>query len=259
MDDNKILAVVDLYRRYFQKQGIAAVDFPHGKKPKSRHEILGHCLGMLDKMESFIKQDRREKTFRWLGFIQGCLWTLRCYCLRDLANHNRPEILATLCYPIKDGKILLGLKKRRIGLGCWNGFGGSVEEGENIEEAAARELKEEIGLIALPGSLEKAAVIDFYNQQKDGSFLVYRVHAYLVRQWTGEPKAGKEMAEPTWFGIDRLPFDSMMPADKEWLPPVLNGEKLIGRIEYGSAQKFLLREAELQKIFFFAEEQGQTE
>lgn len=36
------------------------------------------------------------------------------------------------------GDILLGLKKRGFGEGKWNGFGGKVEPGETIHQAAAR-------------------------------------------------------------------------------------------------------------------------
>ena len=37
------------------------------------------------------------------------------------------------------------MKKRGFGEGKWNGFGGKVEEGETILQAALRELKEECG------------------------------------------------------------------------------------------------------------------
>lgn len=34
--------------------------------------------------------------------------------------------------------VLLGMKKRGFGAGKWNGFGGKVQPGETIEEAARR-------------------------------------------------------------------------------------------------------------------------
>ena len=43
-------------------------------------------------------------------------------------------------------KVLLGMKKRGFGVGKWNGFGGKVEAGETVVEAAAREVNEECGL-----------------------------------------------------------------------------------------------------------------
>jgi hypothetical protein len=42
--------------------------------------------------------------------------------------------------------VLLGLKQRGFGTGKWNGFGGKVEKGEEIRDAAVREMKEEAGI-----------------------------------------------------------------------------------------------------------------
>ena len=91
MDTEKILKVIAIYRSYFTNKGIGIIDFSHTDKPDSSKEILAHCHGMLDRMEEFISEGRIEKTFRWLGFIQGCLWSTGQYCLDDLKNHNRPD------------------------------------------------------------------------------------------------------------------------------------------------------------------------
>ena len=45
-------------------------------------------------------------------------------------------------------QLLLGRKKRGFGEGKWNGFGGKLEPGETVEEAAVRELQEESGVTA---------------------------------------------------------------------------------------------------------------
>lgn len=63
----------------------------------------------------------------------------------------------SLVYPVrKDGRILLGHKRRGMGAGKWNGFGGKREDGETMRECAARELFEESGLIADPKALRSA-------------------------------------------------------------------------------------------------------
>jgi hypothetical protein len=46
---------------------------------------------MLDKMLEFIRENRMEKVFRWLGFVQGVLWAHGIYSLENLQNHNRPS------------------------------------------------------------------------------------------------------------------------------------------------------------------------
>ena len=46
--------------------------------------------------------------------------------------------LLTLAFVKASNQILLGFKKTGFGSGRWNGFGGKVESGETIEEAAKR-------------------------------------------------------------------------------------------------------------------------
>jgi len=52
----------------------------------------------------------------------------------------------TLLLLRSNGRILLGRKKRGFGAGKANGFGGKVEVGETIKEAAVREMQEESGV-----------------------------------------------------------------------------------------------------------------
>lgn len=46
--------------------------------------------------------------------------------------------LFTLVLVVQPSRVLLGMKKRGFGAGLWNGFGGKVQPGESIEEAARR-------------------------------------------------------------------------------------------------------------------------
>lgn len=93
MDRKKILEVIATYRKHLvEGHGASKIDYPHGEKVYYKDQILGHCLGMLDQMEGFVEQGRVDKTFRWLGFIQGCLWSQTCYTLEELKEHNRPDL-----------------------------------------------------------------------------------------------------------------------------------------------------------------------
>lgn len=50
---------------------------------------------------------------------------------------KRVDTLVLITDRVKN-QILLGMKKRGLGSGKWNGFGGKVEPNETIEEAAKR-------------------------------------------------------------------------------------------------------------------------
>lgn len=163
---------------------------------------------------------------------------------------------ATVCLPVKGWQVLLGMKTRKIGMGCWNGYGGGIEEGETIVSCAIRELKEESGLIANQSDLEKVAIVDFHNEKSDGSLFVCRVHFFLVKDWQGESveTADGAMITPTFFDYDNLPFDKMMPADKEFFPLILKGKKVMVKAHYTPYQKELIGPVEITEVEFLPED-----
>ena len=79
------------------------------------------------------------------------------------AGMNQNKKVCTLVYLLDNDRILLGLKKRGIGEGKWNGFGGKVHinEGETIVEGAIREVEEECGIIVQKSGLRYTGTIDF--------------------------------------------------------------------------------------------------
>lgn len=125
----------------------------------------------------------------------------------------------TLIFPLnhEEKKILLGWKKRGFGSGKFNGFGGKVEALESIREGAIRELHEECGLIANPDEIVQQGIIKFRQENSDR---FSEVHVFSCTSWTGEPVESEEMA-PRWFTWDEIPFDSMWPDDRIWLPKFL--------------------------------------
>lgn len=161
---------------------------------------------------------------------------------------------ATLCFLVRNRRVILAIKADKIGKGYWNGYGGGIEDGELIRKAAARELNQESEEVVVAfEDLIPAAIVDFHNTKSDGETFVCRVYVYLAYKWSGEPKETREMLNPTEFDIDNLPFENMMLADKEWLPPVLNGEKIIASAEYGPWQKELLGPVKIKRVEEFSE------
>jgi 8-oxo-dGTP diphosphatase / 2-hydroxy-dATP diphosphatase len=132
----------------------------------------------------------------------------------------------TLCLLHNDTHILLGLKKRGFATGRWNGFGGKVNEGEGVDQAALRELQEESG-IAL-SSMPKVGVLTFIM---DGESESWETHIYAVPGFAGEAIETEEM-RPQWFKHSEIPYGQMWTDDKLWLPMLLAGKKFMGTFRF---------------------------
>jgi ADP-ribose pyrophosphatase YjhB (NUDIX family) len=133
----------------------------------------------------------------------------------------------TLCYPIKEGKVLLAMKKRGFGIGKWNGPGGKCVEGETIEETCRRETKEEIG-VDLEG-LEYRGLIEFIVEEKPEWNQICSI--FIASGIIGEPQESEEM-QPAWFAIEEMPYPDMWADDPIWLPGVIAGGRVSLRIYF---------------------------
>jgi len=51
---------------------------------------LHHVQWMVSQVPNFLKEGRKEKANRWLGFIQGVLWAKKIYTIDEMKEHNRP-------------------------------------------------------------------------------------------------------------------------------------------------------------------------
>lgn len=142
--------------------------------------------------------------------------------------------LLTLCLAVKDGQVLLGMKKRGFGAGRWNGFGGKVEPGETIEEGAKREMSEECGVAIT--TMEKVGIHEFEFEKERGTIL--EVHVFRVDVWSGEPEETEEM-RPEWFAFSDIPYDTMWPDDRYWLPLFLDGKKFRTKFLFGESDSVL--------------------
>jgi hypothetical protein len=92
MTCEKLAEAIVACRNRLDEMGIAPQQYPTTELPATLTDILGHCRQMLDVMESFITADRMdpEKACRWLGFVQGCLWSCRIYTVDQLKDQNKP-------------------------------------------------------------------------------------------------------------------------------------------------------------------------
>ncbi|KAG2158049.1 NUDIX hydrolase domain-like protein [Suillus bovinus] len=142
----------------------------------------------------------------------------------------------TNAFIIQGDKILLGLKKRGFGINKYNGFGGKVEPGETLTEAAIRELKEEADIDA---PLEHAGSLLFVTNAVVWAF---QIEIFSARSYSGTPTESDEM-RPKWFSfaspatcdadaiVPPIPYEMMWDGDAHWLPLLAQGRKFVGRID----------------------------
>ena len=73
------------------------------------------------------------------------------------------------------------MKKRGFGAGKWNGYGGKLNDGESPEQAVAREIQEESGIIVPEQNLIKLGCINFYFDDKpefNQRVIIYRINSF---------------------------------------------------------------------------------
>lgn len=89
MDAADVARAGQAIREMVTKRYPAATARPHVNEPC-------HLLYMLDCIDAFMSEGRREKAMRWLGFAQGTVWALGWATIDEMKEHNRPREAATV-------------------------------------------------------------------------------------------------------------------------------------------------------------------
>ena len=136
---------------------------------------------------------------------------------------------------VRDGKVLLGIKKTGFGTGKLVCPGGKVESGETETQAAIRETEEEVGIKVK--SCEKVAQVIFRNLYYKGEPETDIMHVFISDDFEGEAATTSELT-PEWFPIDQIPYDKMWGDAKHWMPDALRRKKTDSFFRYNDQNEF---------------------
>jgi ADP-ribose pyrophosphatase YjhB (NUDIX family) len=108
----------------------------------------------------------------------------------------RPVLAASVAV-FRDGKVLLATRTKPPADRLWSLPGGKVEAGETLEEAALRELEEEVGVTARILGFNRH--VEIFGRDAKGDVTHHFVVASFIGEWlSGEPRPGPEAGAVMW-------------------------------------------------------------
>ncbi len=143
---------------------------------------------------------------------------IRCDCCGFVLYLNIAAAVAVImeCR----GKLLFGVRKREPGRGMLDLPGGFADAGESAEQAARRELREELG-IEVP---EMRYLFSFPNRYPYGGMVYDTLDLIFLVRWDQFPPvaAADDLADVVWVErgaveFDRIAFDSLRRAVRRYL------------------------------------------
>ena len=114
----------------------------------------------------------------------------------------RPVLAASVAVFRSDGRVILATRTSPPAMDVWSLPGGKVEAGETLEQAALRELSEEVAVSARIVGFNRH--VEIIHRDQDERVSHHFVVASFVADWLGgEPQTGPEAGAVMWAN----PFD----------------------------------------------------
>jgi ADP-ribose pyrophosphatase YjhB (NUDIX family) len=133
----------------------------------------------------------------------------RLMCDRGHILYVNPKLVVGVI-PERAGRILLLRRAIEPRYGAWTFPGGFMEIDETVEEAAAREAHEEVGL-----HVRVLDLIGVYSRPGPrGPGIVSIVYRGTVT--AGRPQAGREALETKWFRPSAIPWQDLAYETTRW-------------------------------------------
>lgn len=124
--------------------------------------------------------------------------SLHCGACGYAAFYN-PKPVACVVARDGAGRVLLHRRAFDPGAGRWSMPGGFVDLGESVQDAARREVREE-----LEAGVELGPLVGVYSSAADRTVVIV-----FAARLLGEPRVTAEATEVAWFAPDDLPWDEL--------------------------------------------------
>ena len=152
----------------------------------------GYCFRCGTPLVARFQEDRERPTCPACGFV----------------HYLDPKVAVAVILGNEDS-VLLGRRRIDPGAGLWSFPAGYVNRGEVLEEAAVREVLEELGI-----AVRLTGLVGVYSER--GAAVVLIVYDGAIE--AGEPTPDKhEVSEVRWFPLHQLPEDMAFPHDRRVL------------------------------------------
>jgi 8-oxo-dGTP diphosphatase len=120
-------------------------------------------------------------------------------------------------------KYLMIRHHRGINKGCINFPGGKKEPNESIKDCVIRETFEETGIkIENP---EEVGYIEFPTMN-------FYVHVFKSTEYSGSIIENEAEVDAFWIDTDKVPYEEMREADRNFLPDIISGQYVKRRFMY---------------------------
>ncbi len=158
-------------------------------------------------------------------FHKRAVWIIGEGDQGEMSHGNRREyplhpIVGVGAVIIEGGRLLLIKRLHEPGAGQWTIPGGKVELGENLEDAAKREILEECGIDI---NIQKLAGIVERVVRDDQNRIRYHyiIVDYLAQYLNGTLKAGSDVADAAWIPLGEMDAYELTPGLQEFLNTVI--------------------------------------
>lgn len=127
-------------------------------------------------------------------------------------------------------KLLMIRHHRGINNGCINFPGGKKEENETMLDCVKRETLEETGL-----TIENPVQVGYVEFPK----FDFYVHIFKSTKYSGKLLEKEDEVEAFWQDMDKIPYNEMREADRNFVPDILAGKYVRRRYIYDEDFKLL--------------------